>query len=291
MNIKKYQTLVRVIELGSLTRAAEALGYTQSGVSHMLNSLEEELGFAILMRSRSGVRLTPEGERVMPVIRHILNNYEQLSQTAADIRGIETGTVRVAAFTSVAVHWLPGMIKTFLARHPQVDFQLMNGDYHDVTQWLADGTVDLGFVALPAPLQGQAIPLRKDRLMAVLPLDHPMADRDCFPIEAMASEPFISLLKCSDHDARRVLAKAGVTPQVRFTTKDDYAIVAMVSQGLGLSIMPELLLQGLEEHVRILPLDPPASRTIALATGEGIQLNPAARHFMQMACHWVENHR
>ena len=135
MPVNKYEAFLKAAELGSLTRAAAELGVTQSAVSHMIGTLEEELGFSLLKRGRSGARPTSEGEQVLPAIRGMLNSREQLEQTAAAIRGLDCGTVRIGTFTSVAVHWLPGMIKRFQADYPNVELKLMNGDYHDVEQY------------------------------------------------------------------------------------------------------------------------------------------------------------
>ena len=135
--IEKYRALMSAVELGSLTRAAEALGCTQSAVSHAIASLEQELGFRLLLRARSGIRLTDEGERMLPAVRSLLSAGEQLEQTAASIRGLDQGTVRIGAFTSVAVHWLPAVLKEFQRDYPHVSFRLLNGDYHDVNEWLA----------------------------------------------------------------------------------------------------------------------------------------------------------
>ena len=223
MNLTKYKTLATVVELGSLTQAARQMNVTQSAVSHTLDSLERDLGFAVLKRSRAGVSLTGEGERLMPAVRSLLSSAEQLEQTASAIRGLDTGTVRIGAFTSVAVHWLPGVLKEFQNDFPNVDFRLMNGDYHDVEEWLSDGSIDIGFVNVPCALDCECIPLMEDRLLAILPLDSRFASYPKFPLVECETEPFISLLKSSDHDARRALEAAGVEPNVRFYTKDDYA--------------------------------------------------------------------
>lgn len=138
MDTKKYEVFEKTVELSSLTKAAEELGLTQSGVSHIIAALEEEFGFPLLTRSRTGARLTPEGEKIMPFLRDILRSQEQLDQTAAELRGLSAGTVRIATFTSVAVHWLPGMMQEFQTLYPHVEFKLFNGDYHDVDRW-ADG--------------------------------------------------------------------------------------------------------------------------------------------------------
>ncbi len=288
MNTDKYRALAAVVETGSLTRAASDLGCTQSAVSHSIDSLEQELGFALLKRNRSGVRLTPEGERLMPAVRNLLNSSEQLSQMASSIRGLESGTVRIGSFTSVAVHWLPPILKLFQQDYPNVEFKLLNGDYNDVDQWLRDGSVDIGFVAVPCELDCECIPLIEDRLLAILPEDSRFASYPRFPLIECETEPFISLLQSSDHDARRALEAAGVKPNVRFYTKDDYAIIAMVEQGLGMSIMPELLLKGRHDRLLKLPLVPEARRTIGMAIAASEKAGPATRRFADYVVKYIK---
>lgn len=288
--ISKYETLAKVVELGSLTRAAEALGCTQSAVSHAINALEKEFGFAVLKRSRAGVRLTADGERLMPAIRGMLNYLEQLKQTVSAIRGLDSGTVRIGAFTSVAVHWLPGVIKQFQHDYPNVDIKLLNGDYHDVEQWVMEGSVDLGFVNVPASLGCECVPLMEDRLLAILPPEHKFASYPKFPLVECETEAFITLLETSNHDANKALSAAGIKPNIRFSTKDDYAIIAMVEQGLGISIMPELLLKGRHDNVAIKELVPPSKRVIGLAIPETSKASPATRRFADYIIKWVTEH-
>ncbi len=289
MSLMRYQALVSAVELGSLTRAAEELGCTQSAISHSIDKLEAELGFVLVKRSRAGVRLTTEGERIMPAVRNLLNSAERLSQTAASIRGLDYGTVRIGTFTSVAVHWLPGVLQEFQRDYPNVDFILKNGDYYDVEQWLADGSVDVGFVNVPCELGCECIPLMEDRLLAILPMNSRFANYPKFPVVECEREPFISLLESSAHDSRRVLEAAGDKPNVRFYTKDDYAIIAMVEKGLGMSIMPELLLKGHTENLRVLPLIPESKRTIGLAIAAGDRAGPATRRFADYVVRYVKN--
>lgn len=287
MNIEKYRLFTTVIEQGSLTNAARELGCTQSAVSHGIASLEEELGFSLLRRGRGGVRLTGEGERLLPAVRVLLGAAEQLNQTVSSIRGLESGTVRIGTFTSVAVHWLPPILQQFQRDYPKVDFRLFNGDYHDVEQWLSDGSIDIGFVNVPCGVDCECIPLTEDRLLAILPRGSRFASYPKFPLVECETEPFISLLQSSDHDARRALDAAGVKPNVRFYTKDDYAVIAMVEQGLGISIMPELLLKGRHDNVQILPLIPEAKRTIGIAIAAGGKAGPATRRFADTVVDYV----
>ena len=289
MSLKKYEAFVRTVELGSLTKAARALGSTQSRISHILSDLEEEYGFTLMERGRGGIRLTEAGAILLPKLQEILRLNQELDELIEDIRQADTGSLRLGAFTSVAVHWLPGIIRTFQAAHPRVELKMFNGDYYDLDQWLQDGTIDLGFVTLPAPEGTLALPLAEDELVAILPADHRLAARNRIPIEELDGEPFISLLQSSSHDIHRALDKAGVHPRIKFSTKDDYAILAMVEQGLGISIVPSLLLKGRRENLAICPLEPKATRTIALAVRDRENL-PVVEAFTQTARQWIEEH-
>ncbi len=291
VNLTKYQIFARAAEYGSITKAAEALGYTQSAVSHSIGSLEKELGFDLMNRGSGGIQLTDEGKRLLPAVDNILESYDRLERIVDEIRGLDSGTVRIGAFTSVAVHWLPGIIKEFRALYPKVDLKLLNGDYHDINQWLENGTVDIGFVTLPLELTCECIMLAEDRLLAIIPADHPMAGRNSFPLTRIPEEDFISLLESSDQDARRAMDAAGVKPNIIFTTKDDYAIIAMVEKGLGISIIPELLLKGHNGNICSMELSPPAKRIIALAIPSKSKASPAVRRFADHICRWVEENR
>lgn len=288
MAVSQEKIFVLAAELGSLTEAAEKLGCTQSNASHAISALEKEFGFQVLIRNRQGVKLTREGEEILPWVRAVCEKRDALQNKLKAVRGAEAGKLRLGAFTSVAVHWLPGILKEFQARHPGIGFELLNGDYHDVDEWLSKGEVDAAFIRLPSSLNCDFFPLYQDRLMAILPLDHPKAALDRFPMRAVEGESFISLLESSDHDSIRTLRDAGFSPQVRFTTKDDYALIAMVEKGLGISIVPELLLEGHGERIAALPLDPPCFRAIALATPAGSRSNSAVSPFVAFVEEWAQ---
>lgn len=290
MSIKKYDAFIKTVECGSLTKAAELLGSTQSRISHILADLETEYGFSLMTRNRSGIQLTEAGKLLYPLMKEIIEKNQQLETLASDIRNYNTGVVRLATFSSVAVHWLPGMLESFQAKYPQVEVQILSGDYDDIDQWLRSGEADLGFITLPAPNNMQILTLTQDPLVAIFPQGHALTNADTVSIRDMGNEPFISLRQSSNHDIHRALDKAGVRPYIRYATKDDYALIAMVQQGLGVSIVPELLIGTRRDGIEIRPLDPPAYRTIALAFSKGAPL-PAVQAFAQTAMQWLkENH-
>ena len=287
MSLKKYEAFVRTVELGSLTKAAQSLGSTQSRISHIINDLEAEYGFRLMHRSRGGIALTEAGRLLLPKMKAILSGEQALSECVAEIRNADAGTVRLGVFTSVAVHWLPGMIRAFQTAHPRAQLEMRSGDYHDVEQWLREGSVDLGFITLPGPAGMRTIPLAEDPLVAILPKGHRLGQMAQIPIQELGDAPFISLLQSSAHDIHRALDNAGIHPNIKYTTKDDYAILAMVEQGLGISIVPQLLIRGRSQNLEVRPLIPQASRTIALAL-PGEEALPVVRAFAETAVEWLK---
>jgi len=172
MSIKKYEVLIKAIDTDSFSRAGELLGYTQSGITHMMNSLEEEFGFKILKRSKTGVSLTKEGELIMPAIREIMKLEGTLQQTAAQINGIEKGTLAIGTLTSLLLNWVPDIIEIFQEDHPNIEIQVMEGKIKELEKWLEDGTIDVCFFSRQAYHTYECIELEDDPLLAILPENH-----------------------------------------------------------------------------------------------------------------------
>lgn len=282
MESEKCRALLCAIEKGSITGAAETMGYTISGISRMLVSLESEVGFLLLRRGREGVAPTRECLQLLPAMREIVAQARLCRQTADEMRGLMAGTVAIGTFSSVATHWLPNMICRFRQDYPHVDFELLMGSYPEIEQWVAQGRADCGFLRLPAQTDLETVCLEEDELLAVLPEGHPLAQLERVPIRALGEEPFILLDKAGqrDRDVMCVFERAGVVPQVRFATLDDYAIMSMVEHGLGVSILPKLVLTRIPYRIALRPLEQSAFRQIGLAVRRGDPLSPAASHFM-----------
>ena len=280
MGANRYEVFLKTTEIGNITKTAETLGYTQSGVSHAINSLEEECGFQLFIRSKFGVRLTEDGHRILPVIQEIVNSREKLRQTIATINGLEIGTIRVGSFSSASVNWLPKIIKKFREQHPNIEFQLMNGDYEEVNAWIAAGTIDCGFVTMPGEDGFEAFPLIRDRLLVIVPKDHPFSNAPYFPFEQMAQEAFILPGEGANYDLGRLLRSSHVKPNVVFSASDDYATIAMVACGLGISVLPELILQGATPEICAVNLEQESYRTIGIAVRAAQAASPATQQFV-----------
>lgn len=283
---QKYLALLRTVELGSITRAAEELGYTQSAVSRMIADLEQEWGVSLLIRGRQGVALSSVGEQLIPAVRAVCAAQRALDGQVDALHGLTRGVIRIGASSSVAVQWLPAMMKSFLDRYPGVQFQLVSGiEYADTETMVAQGQVDCGFVALPLTLPHAppltAIPLMSDNLLAVLPCGHPMADRPAFPMEQFLNESFIRLTEDRDRELSAIFDRTGIHPTSQYTVDNDYAIISMVEAGLGVSLLTELVLRRTGCQVVTKPLDPPQTREIGLILRDPKTASPATLRFVE----------
>ena len=245
MSTAKYEIFLRSAQLGNFTRAAEELNITQSGVSHTVASLEKELGLSLLIRSKGGVTLTADGKALLPHVQAVVEEERRLLEKAQELRGLDTGTIRIASFNSVAVKWLPKILKGFRDLHPGVEFQLiMSHDDRQTERMVMNGEADCGFLCLPAELGVDCEILHKDRWKIILPKDHPLAGSKVFPAKALEKETFIRPEEGSDLEVAEILEKLGARPAQVYTVQGDETILAMVSAGLGIAVMPELMLEG-----------------------------------------------
>ncbi len=262
MGFRQYKAFYSCVETGSLTEAAKRMGCTQSAISHLLKELEEETGFAVLIRNKGGVRLTEKGSGLFTVIKDLMRSETAVQERIKELSE-PASTIRVGAFTSVAVHWLPSLMKGYEEKNRDVKFVIKGGGYKEIADAVKKGKIDVGFVGLPIDGKCIQIPLCEDKLLAVLPKNH--LSSGAFPIENFQRERVITLTEDTDWDSRRVFAQAGIEPNIQYKSSDDYAMIAMVEQGMGICVMPELLLKGRDGNVITSELDPPAHRTIGLA--------------------------
>lgn len=280
MNIQKYLTFLKVVELGSFTKAAAALNYSQSAVSRMITDLEKEWDTVLLERSRSGAAPTSTGTVLLPHIQTLCREYQNLKSSVDEVRGLQSGLIRIGTFSSVATHWLPPIIREFRKKYPRIDYELLLGDYDEIEGWIRTGRVDCGFLRLPAHKELDAIFLERDRLLAVLPEKHPLAGRRRFPVAALAEGPFLLLEKGARADILDILDSRNIRPKVQLTTYDDYAIMSMVENGLGISVLPELILRRAPYRIVTRELDVPAYRRIGLAMRSRENAPPAVKRFL-----------
>ena len=281
MNLQKYMAFVKTVEYGSFTKAAEILNYSQSGISRMIHDLEKEWKVTLLERGRGGVSLTSDGLKLLPYAENVCREYEKLQMQVDELNGLRSGLIRIAAFSSVASQWLPNIIKEFQKDYPDIDYELLLGDYSEIEEWILEGRVDCGFLRLPTHTELETVFLEQDRLMVVLPEGHRLADCERFPVNALVEDPFMLLEKGARAEVSEIFERCGLTPKVHFTTWDDYAIMAMVESGLGISILPELILKRIPYRIVVKELEIPAYRSIGVALKEKKSASLAVKRFLE----------
>ena len=281
MESKKLEALLMAVDLGSFTKAAEVLGYTQSGLTHMMNSLEKEVGFTLLERGRSGVRLTEEGERIAPAVREFLQANARLDSVIEQVASSRTEIIRVSAYASIAMHWLPGLIQRFREECPDVDVDIRMADHVDVPyELLAQGKMDAILVSPQDEGQYEWVHLADDPMFAVLPKDFDTQGMTAFPLAAFEARDFIMPSQGFDKDIMRIFNRIGVKPHILPTWVDDPTVISMVSHGLGVSMMTELTVRGRTDGVKLLPVEPASSRELGLAVRSLDAASDGLRHFI-----------
>lgn len=277
----KYLAFVRTVERGSFTKAAEDLHYAQSSVSKMIADLESEWGMTLLERSKSGVCLTSAGEQLLPYLRKALCGYDELEGQILRMQGLETGTVHIGTFSSVAINWLPNIFSKLRRDYPGIGYEMLLGDYDEVERWIADGRVDCGFLRLPTEGKFDTIPLTQDEYKVILPVGHPLAEKETIGINDLNNQPFLLLEHGGKTEVTELLNACHVTPDIRFTTWEDFAIMAMAEKGLGIGILPDLILRRVPYRIKIRSLAEPYYRSVGLAMKDSDHLTPAVRKFIE----------
>jgi hypothetical protein len=281
LNVLKYMAFIKTVETGSFTKAAEKLNYSQSGVSRMIHDLEKEWNLTLLERNRSGVKLTSEGFRILPYAKSLCEEYRKLQMQVDDLHGLQSGIIRIGTISSIATHWLPNIIKAFQKDYPGIDYELLLGDYTEIEEWIREGRVDCGFTRTPTCPDFDTEFLEQDRLLAIFPENHPLTKLDKVPLAALCEEPFMLLEKGAKAEISEVFERNGLTPRVHFTTWDDYAVMAMVESGLGISMLPELILKRMQYKIVAKELDVPAKRNIVVALRDRKTASLAVKRFLE----------
>ena len=288
MNIRKFEAYVRSVELGSLSKAAEELGYTQSGISHMMQSLEEEVGFPLMVRTSAGIKPNSEGQLLLPAIRELLGASQALEQHIGRIKGVETGHIRIACYASIAAYWLPAIIAAFQKDFPNVEVEIIEAGSRTIEKAMEERQVDLCIYA-GGPERGyEWVPLASDRMLVLAAPDHPLAKAERVKPEELGKEKFIAPMKDFDGEVYDILSSFAVQPVTAFSACSDYAIINMVGMGLGVSILPELLVKNYAGGTAVLELDPPVSRTLGMGVPQMKSVSPVTRNFMKYVEQYVK---
>ena len=281
MSLQKYLALLKTVELGSFSLAAEQMGYTQPAVSRMIADLEAQWKVELLRRNRSGLEPSAACLQLLPILRSLQADCDALDFAVSEIHGAHTGLVRVGVFTSVADMWIPNLLKSFRQQYPKIEFDLVNMEsYVEIESNIRHGKVDCGFVRLPTAHDLQVHFLMRDELVAVLPPEHPLAEAPVFPVEQLADAPFIRLREKEDLEVSNFLDWIPRAPDFCYEVGSDHTALSMVEQGLGITITHSLIAKNPRYRVVCKRFDREQYRDIALATAKNVRLAGSTKLFV-----------
>ena len=289
MSLVKYEIVSKVAELMSFTKAAEALGLTQSAVSHAISSLEKELGFALIHRNRAGVTLTSEGQTMLLSMRHVLDAEELVQQEASNILGVTRGKVRIGVISSISSNWMPEIIQIMDEHYPGIQVELREGDYYEIEQWLQSGEVDAGFLNGEKSDQFQFIELRHDPLLCIVSEKSPLYEKKEIDIVELENMPFIMTSYRGKNDVKLLLERYHVKPNIRFELSEEVGIISMITHHIGISILPKLVIDRFPASLRTIPLKQGGYRTIGLAMKH--HASPATKKFTEILKAWLDEQK
>lgn len=277
--ISRYGIICLAAKYKSFTKAAETAGYTQSAVSQTVKTVENELGTELFIRSRGGISLSPDGEQFLPYFRQIYNAEKDLEQKKKEMDGLSNSTVVIGTFTSVSRGILPELMKNFRRIYPGVRFELRQGEYTGIEKWVKDKSVDFGFVCTDAVTDIRTEELYSDEMAAVLPEGHRLESCETVTLKQLSEENFILLDEGEYSVALEAFEKQKLYPEIRYKVYDDYSILEMVRQGLGVSVLYKSVIKGNENGIVIKEISEKPTRTVALAMRDENTLSRASRCF------------
>ncbi|MBQ3291887.1 MAG: LysR family transcriptional regulator [Mogibacterium sp.] len=283
MDILKCKAFVSAVDEGSLTGAGKLLGYTPSGISQLVSAMESELGFSLLIRKSNGVVPTNEGEIMYPLAVEYIEKESEIYKAATELSGMYKGNVMIATYASIAAHTLPSIIKEFTDMHPSINIQIEETTKNRIEKLVSSGKADLAFSSRLSNQSFKWIPFAEDRMVAVLPKEHPFADKDSYPIKNCRKEDIIMPSEGDDADVRELLKKHSIVPNIRLTTLENFTAINMVEKGLGIGIMNEGITRYWQTGTAIVPLDPPSSITLGITVPSLETAAPAVKEFVCFA--------
>lgn len=287
MTLLTYQVFKTVADIGSFHKAADILGLTPSAISHAIASMESELGFSVLTRSKNGVTLTNYGEHLLPYVNAVLNSDESLRQFIAETNGLKAGKVKIGVFSSVCTNWLPEIMSSFEKKYPEVEIEVFQGSYDEVAFWIKNGVVDLGFLSVSSAKDIPIEPLYNDPLVCVLPKGT-KTEGEYMEVDDMRDYSFVTQRESTDADIQSFLKEHNLSVQSNYHVVDDLSTVRLVEKGFGICLMPQLCMNDIPYDVDVFPIRGNPCRIIGIATMNPDFMAPAVR---TMYNHIVEKYK
>ncbi|MGJ4896001.1 MULTISPECIES: LysR family transcriptional regulator [unclassified Bradyrhizobium] len=281
ISLAHLRVLSSVVDCGTFSAAATEIGLTQSGVSQSIKHLEAVLGGQLLIRHRDGIRITELGRAVLADARAALQAVERIRQTCSAVNGLLAGHIRIGSVSSVAARLLPARLAEFKRMYPRITVSLIEGTDAEVCEWVEKDIIDLGLTGETTPAV-QPIVIMEDEFVLVVASDHRLASRRQISLTDAADEPFLMSASGCEPAIRQIFDQAKINPPIVLRVRDAEALVNMVSQDIGITIMPQLAIPADSRAIAQISIKPRRRRQVFAITRSGAPKVPAAERLNAM---------
>lgn len=283
MSISKYRAFIQVAETGSLTKAARQLGYSQPGVSHMMDSLEAEMGFPLLIRNKDRIVPTENGKKVLYYCYQIIKNEDYLQETVSSIHGVLEGDIKLGAYNSMLSGFVAQAVRNFSNVYSNITFHLYEVEHGAFQELLSRGAIDLAFMSEHVPKGFTFLPLFHDRSVVIMRADHPFAARKILTPAMLNGCDFIMPVETYADTVQVIMEKSPFSPHVKYQVASDVAAISMVANGLGIAVISNLQISQLPRSVVARELDGFYGRNLGIAVRSLKHASPAIKEFVRIS--------
>ena len=264
-------------ERGSFIKAASELNLTPSAVSHAIVNLEKEFGFPLFFRRKSGPVLTENAKKIMPFVHEFLNDRERLMQEVSRIQKLDNGIVRIGAFHSVSVEWMPGILKKFAEKTPDIEVRFYRGIYRELVTMIQGNILDIALTVETVCAGYEFLPLWKEPLVCITPKEFIPRNGISVTPEELSENKLYLQAQDGNFEAESYIKRHGVKVYSYLNVDDDNMMLALVDQGAGFSIVPEMTAYNKNYNTAVYPLEPKLERTIGMIFAAQRFLSPAVK--------------
>lgn len=270
-----------VAERGSFIKAASELRLTPSAISHAISSLESEFGFPLFIRNKYGVTLTENGHKLIPLILEFLSVNEKINQEVNQINNLTAGVVKIGAFHSVASEWLPGILKNFCEKTPNVEIKIYRGIYKEIIDMIEENRIDIAFSVETVARGHDFIPLKTEQLVCITPKEFVPRNKTYITLDEINENKLLIQDQAGYYEAEEYIRKYDLKVHSYLNIDDDDMVAALVENGLGISIIPEMVATNSRHDIGMYRLEPGLSRTIGIVLASPRFVSPAIKLMKQ----------
>lgn len=280
--ITKYKALLAAIDAGTIAKAAQQLGYTVSGISRMISSVEDELGMTLLIRGKNGVTPTDECRELIPYMQELVLSANRLYQSADEMKGLVRGEITVGTSMEAYIPVLAKLVGEFTDVYPGIHVNILEDYSSPLARMLEAGEIDFCIMSKRAGnFQWQSI--HNDPLVVLVHPEHRFASMKEVPVDLLSEETFIDVQTSIDTDNSIMLRTRDITLTRTLSCSNNFAAASMIEAGLGIAIENAVNTSVWNKSIKTVPLVPAQYVEIGVGTPAREKLSPAAARFIEFA--------